>query len=105
MKQVALALLLLFPLACSSEPEKKDPPPALTEVEGIILVKGTKDAPVCMIQLADSSTYQVTGKLEKMLRGMYKGKSVKIAGNVREAPSGSKPGLFEVREIVVILNQ
>ncbi len=105
MRRSALAFLVLFSLSCSSEPEKKDPPPALTEIEGTIQVKGSKDAPVCMMQLADNSTYQITGKLEKMLRGMYNGKKIKIAGIVRDAPSGSKPGVFEVKEIVVILNQ
>jgi hypothetical protein len=40
-----------------------------------------------------------------MVRGMYRGKNLKIAGNVVTEAKPGKPGVFEVKEIVVILTQ
>ncbi len=108
MRNPALAAAFLMIATCSSSTSANTElaqAPELTEIEGTIQVKGTKDAPITSIELPGGLSYTLQGKLEKMVRGMYRGKNLKIAGNVVTEAKPGKPGVFEVKEIVVILTQ
>ncbi|MBL8021260.1 MAG: hypothetical protein JNM27_16440 [Leptospirales bacterium] len=103
-----VALGTCLSVACSAAPEKDKKPPVSTltpqpliELEGKVEVKGTKENPTTFF-VVGKKTYSVIGKLERIIRGSYKNKTIKLAGIVVSEP-GEKPGIFDAKEIVVIL--
>lgn len=108
MRSPALAAALLMIATCSSSTSANTElaeAPKLTEIEGTIQVKGSASSPITSIDLPGGLSYTLQGKLEKMVRGMYRGKNLKIAGKIITEAKPGKPGVFEVKEIVVILTQ
>ncbi|MCE9596566.1 MAG: hypothetical protein K8S54_01230 [Spirochaetia bacterium] len=106
--QIAFLMLgSIFSVACSAAPDKDSPVTTLsvqplTELEGKVEVKGTADKPITLFTTS-GKTYTITGKLERMIRGSYKNKTIKLAGTIVQESSEKKPGIFEAKEIVVIL--
>ncbi len=87
----------------SAEPAKPQAPAKLQEVlvelEGLVELKGADT----LYRLKDGKVYKLEGSLVRMIRGVYKGKTIKTAGRIAAEPSASAPGRYVVREVIVIL--
>lgn len=97
-----LVLTLCFALgSCSSsssaEPAKLQE--TLVELEGLVEIQGADT----LYKLNNGLVYKLEGSLVRMIRGVYKGKSIKTAGKILAEASDKKPGRFQVREVIVIL--
>lgn len=101
LSSLAAALLLHVVASCSSsssaEPAKLQE--ALLELEGLVEVQGADT----LFKLQNGKTYKIEGSLVRMIRGVYKGKTIKTAGKILEEPAGKNPGRYQVREVIVIL--
>ena len=94
--------LLLTCTSAEPAPPKADEPAklqeTLIELEGLVELKGADT----LFKLANGKVYKLEGSLVRMIRGVYKGKTIKTAGRIL-AEASSEPGRYAVREVIVIL--
>ena len=90
--------VMLLSIACQSVLNSEGLQPKLSGASG----KGKTHAAKAMYHLMPDVGYKLEGSLVRMIRGVYKGKTIKTAGRIL-AEASSEPGRYAVREVIVIL--
>lgn len=100
---IAWAGITVLPLSHATAPLHAAPGQATT-IEGMVSVVETGGKKTTQLTTADGRTFVITGKLDKMIRDRYAGKSVKLSGKIDQEAAAGKPGSFRADEIAVQLN-
>lgn len=96
---LVFAFLFMHVTACTSSAEPAKLQETLVELEGLVELKGAET----FFKLKDGKIYKLEGSLVRMIRGVYKGKQIKISARITKEPSGTNPGACVVREIIVLI--
>lgn len=73
-------------------------------LEGTISIVDAGGKKSAQLTTADGRAFLIVGKLDKMIRDRYNGKSIKLSGKIEQDSAPGKPGTFRAEEIAVQLN-
>ena len=107
----AFALVCFAPLSFGTLPflpaglsALRAAPSQNVELQGMIRVADVGGKKIPQITTADGRVYTITGKLEKMIRDQYAGRTMRLSGRIEREPTPGNPGIFRVEEIAIQLN-